>query len=229
MIVHDVGEMVRGEAVRLDQHLVVYAGVLEDDLAANEVADARLAVLRYGEADDVRRSGGEFLLHLRFRETLARAVVADELLPRALLLPQRSQAFRRAETTVRRALFDQLTSVPGVDRRPLRLAIGAVRPADVRPLVPFQPQPAQRLENLSLGFGVGALAVGILNSQNELAPMCLREHIVEKADVGRSDVRVAGRARRDADAYGTLCGAVHGVSVLSVGFCVETVPRLEDL
>ena len=130
-------------------------------------------------------------------ELAAVAVVAELGLARALLLAQRLEPLARAEAGVGGAARHELTRVVAVDRGALALAVGRVRAADVRPLVPRQAEPAQRLEDLSLARRVAALAVGVLDPEHELAAVLLRDRVVEQRDVGGADVRVTGRARRD--------------------------------
>ena len=88
--------------------------------------------------------------------------------------------------------------MPAVDLEPLALPVGAEGPAHVRPFVPDKAQPAQGLEDHPLAGGMGALAVGVLDAQQELAARLLGERVVEERDVGGADVRVARGRRCDA-------------------------------
>src|SRR5439155_25087688 len=73
--------------------------------------------------------------------------------------------------------------------------------------VPVEPEPAQRLLDLSGRLGDLAARVGVLDPQVELATLVAREEPVEERGVDTADVQEAGRARREADAD------THGVSV----------------
>ena len=80
----------------------------------------------------------------------------------------------------------------------LGLPVRRERPADVRPLVPVQTKPAQRVVDLLLAAGVEAGPVGVLDAQHERPALLARERQVEQRHVRRADVRIAGRRRRDA-------------------------------
>ncbi len=203
VVVYDVGEVVRGVAVALEQHLVVHQVVVDADLAAQQVGDGGLALARHRQADHVRLPRGAAPRRLGGRERAAVAVVAErvrDLLP-SLLLAQRFEALPGAEARVRGAAGDELLGVVAVDREALALAVRPVRAADVRPLVPRKAQPAQRLEDHALGGRVRALAVGVLDAQDELPAVLLRPGVVEQRHVRRADVRVAGRAGSDSRSH----------------------------
>ena len=193
VIVDDVREVVRREAVRLEQHLIVDLLVLERDLAAEAVLDDGLTFLRHREANDV----GLLRVHAphRFvlRDATAEAVVAGRFLLCALCSTQCLEPDLGAETRVRRALVDEDLRVLRIDRRALALAIRAVRTADVWPLVPRQTDPRQRAQDRVLRLLRGAGAVGVLDAQHELPTVLLRKHVVEERDVRRADMRISRR------------------------------------
>ena len=89
-----------------------------------------------------------------------------------------------------------------VDLAALGLAVGPVRPADVRALVPGQAHPAQGAQDGRLGIRGRARAVGVLDAQDELAAVLLGEDVVEQGDVGGPDVGIARGRGRDANANG---------------------------
>src|SRR5262245_34016977 len=95
-------------------------------------------------------------------------------------------------------LLDQLVGVLLVYLTTLTLTIRAVRTTDVRALVPFDAEPAQRVEDLLFGLAGRAQLVGVLDAQDELAAVLTSETEVEQRDVGGADVRIAGGGRRDA-------------------------------
>src|SRR5262245_40375076 len=74
----------------------------------------------------------------------------------------------------------------------LRLTIGTVHAADVRPFVPIKPEPAQILENADLGFLRRSLDVGILDAQDERPVLAVREKPVEQGSARVTDVKVTG-------------------------------------
>ena len=80
------------------------------------------------------------------------------------------------------------------------LAVGAVWAADVGAFVPGEADPAEGFEDLLLGGGDEAGAVGVFNAEDEFTAALFAEEVVEEADVGGAYVRVAGGRRGDADA-----------------------------
>ncbi len=82
-----------------------------------------------------------------------------------------------------------------VEQRPqcLAVALGALGLHD-RPFVPVELQPAQRVEDLLDVLGRRALAVGVLDAQQELSALVAREQPVEQGGARAADVqRARGR------------------------------------
>ena len=73
----------------------------------------------------------------------------------------------------------------------LGLAIGAVRTTHVGAFVPVQTEPAQRLENVLLGFCGTAGLVGVFDTQDKLAAVLTGKAQVEQGHVGGTNVRVS--------------------------------------
>ena len=185
VVVHNRGQVIGGEAVALEQHVVVEQGVLEGDFAAQLVVDDGLALRRHGEADDVLDAGAD-------AESAAAALSAARplgLLPR---FAQRVQALRGAVAAVGLALVEQPIGRLDVERQPLGLAVGAVRPADVGAFIPVQTEPAQRVEDQFFGSLDGAGLVGVLDADDELSAEASGEQPVEEGGADVADVRLAG-------------------------------------
>ena len=132
----------------------------------------------------------------------ARPGIARRKLRGHLLLACGFKLFRGAEAAVGSAVGEQHLAMFAIDVAALRLAIGAKRAADIRALVPREAEPAQGVEDLLLGGGDETGAVGVLDSEHKLAATLAGVDVVNQADVGGADVRVAGGAGSDADAYG---------------------------
>ena len=66
-----------------------------------------------------------------------------------------------------------------------------------RPLVPVELEPAQRVEDLLDVLGRRALAVGVLDAQDELAALAAREEPVVQCRPRAADVQHARRRRRE--------------------------------
>src|SRR5690606_28745728 len=112
------------------------------------------------------------------------------------------QTLGSAEAAEGVALADQQLAVFTVDLAALALAVGAVGTANIRALVPIQPQPAQGVEDLLFRFGAGAHLVGVLDTQEELAAGLASDALVGQGDVGSAYVGVPGRRRRNPGAHG---------------------------
>src|SRR5262249_25524227 len=75
----------------------------------------------------------------------------------------------------------------------LCLAIGRIRPADVRSFVPAKPEPLQSCDDVfRVGF-IGALFIRVLQAQNEFAFLPARVEIVIKSSASGADMQVACR------------------------------------
>ena len=67
--------------------------------------------------------------------------------------------------------IDQSLGVLGIDVSSLALTIRTMRAADIGSFVPFEPQPAQRIEDHLLRLGGGTNTIGVLDAKDELSPM----------------------------------------------------------
>src|SRR5690606_24925616 len=78
---------------------------------------------------------------------------------------------------------------------PLALVIRLMRTADLRPLVPVDPQPAKPPEDRLQRFGDIPLSIGVIDAQHKTAAALPRQQPVEKRGANPADMQVAGRAR----------------------------------
>jgi hypothetical protein len=104
--------------------------------------------------------------------------------------------------------------VLAIDFGALGLAIGAVGAAEVGAFVPGEAEPAEGVEDLLLGGGDEAGAVGVLDAEDELAPALPRVEEVDEANVGGANVGVAGGRGGDADADVLFSLRGHGCQLL---------------
>ena len=74
---------------------------------------------------------------------------------------------------------------------PLRLEVRFVRPADLDPFVPVQPEPTQVFGDLPLGAGHVALGVRILDAQDERSAGLPGEQPIEQRRPRAADVQMA--------------------------------------
>ena len=75
-----------------------------------------------------------------------------------------------------------------------------MRSADVGPLIPVEPQPAQTLHDARDHLPRRSLGVGVFDAQDEGAAMAAGVEPVEQRRAGAADVEIAGRRRRETDA-----------------------------
>ena len=177
-----VGGRLRAQRAQ-DHHLA--RGVRDVVLAAHHVGDAHVAVVdRHGEVVEraaVRAADHEVLDRLIRRGDLAADLVVDD----RLALVRHAQA-HRALVLVGVPVGEQLLDRLGVRGRPLGLR--------ERPLVPVELEPAQRVEDLLDVLRGGALAVGVLDAQHELAALAARQQPVVQCRPRAADVQHARRA-----------------------------------
>src|SRR5271163_3541811 len=128
--------------------------------------------------------------------------VARRKLRSHLLFTCSLKLFGGAEAAVGGTVREEQFNAFAVDLRAFRLTVGAVRAADVGAFVPCEAEPAEGVEDLLLGGGNEAGAVGIFNAQHEIATALAGLDVVDEADVRSADVGVTGGVGRDAYACG---------------------------
>ena len=178
--------------------------MVDRDRAVDEIVERRLA-WRHADADGARLVRRLELRHLPGRERQAPAVVDPAFALRFRLGARGLQPLLRAVAVVRVAVSHQAVGRGLVAVEPLGLEIRPVRSADIRALVPLEPQPAQALENSADHLRRRPLEVGVFDAQHERAAVPPGEEIVEKRGTRAADVQVAGRRRRESDARSHRC------------------------
>ena len=166
--------------------------VREVVLAADDVRDAHVAVVHRDREVVERaavRAGDHEVVDRRQRE---RDVAADHVLHDDLALVRDLDA-DGALVLVAVPAREDLVDRGAVLGRALELA--------VRPLVPVEPEPGEGVEDLLDVLGRRALAVGVLDAQDELAAAPAREQPVVEGGAGAPDVEGTGRRRCEADAH----------------------------
>ena len=192
VIVHDVGEVVGGHPVGLDEDLVVHLAVLDLDVAVDHIIEAGDAGAGDLLADDIRLPGGQTLLDLLFGQVAAAAVVVGHLAAGALLGVEGFQPLLGAEAVVGFALGDELLGILLEHAHPLALDIGAHRAADVRAFVPVQARFAQGvIDDVHRAFHIAAL-IGILDAEDEGAVRVLGHQVGVQRGAQVANVHIAG-------------------------------------
>src|SRR5699024_5794274 len=107
------------------------------------------------------------------------------------------------EGFVRVAGLQELRGDVGVDVHPLGLPVRAVRAADLHPLVPVQPEPAEGVEELFVGLLRVPRRIGVFDPEDELPAGVAGVGPVEQGGSDQPDVRGAGGRGAKAYAYFT--------------------------
>ena len=151
------------------------------------------------------------------------AIVAGGLAPTHLFPAHLVQALGGAEAVERMTGVDQLASMRLVDVEPFALAIGPVRPADIRPLIPLQPKPLQGTQNVLLGFRRAARGIRVFDPKYKLAAMTLGEGQAKEGHIRGTDMGIACRRRRNTGSYSHISinrgkfGAAGNVTLTDMG------------
>ena len=199
-VVERIHEVVGGNAVGADDHVVAEQRVLPADLAAHDVVDHDLALV--GDRKPDRRPATLGLergaLGLAESPALARVHRGQPRRDRGLSLGV--ELLGGAVAAVGRALGEHRVDGRHVHGSSLRLQVRGVRAADARPLVPVEAAPAQRALDLLDRLGVLALLVGVLDAQHERAATSPGVQPVVQGRPDPADVEESRRGRAEADA-----------------------------
>src|SRR5579864_9247834 len=187
-------------------------GAVECDGAMNQVVElhrtwrdpeanrARLpSALPRGNLSHRQRAAGAIVL-----PALARAFGADSVGDRPAGFPEGFalclELLRRAVAKVRVTLLDQALSQPAMAIEPLGLKVRRVGTADLRPLVPIEPEPAHPVQDALHHFRRRSVDVGVLDAEHEDAAVPAREEPVEERRPGAANVKIAGRGWGESNA-----------------------------
>ena len=202
VIVHHIREVVGRHAITLHEHLHIDLGPGNFDGTPEQIVDDAAPCLRDLHADHMGFPGVDARRGLLLGKAQAVAVVARRFLGELLGSADLIKALGGAEAGKGMAVGHQLLRCGLVQIAPLALPVGPVGAADLRALIPVQPQPAEGLENCRLAFCRGTGLIRIFDAQHELTALASRKGHVEKGNVGGADVRIPRGARRNAGTDG---------------------------
>ena len=205
-IVADHGEVIGGRAIGAHQDHVVHHVCREAHVAIDRIIEFdRTMTERYFQAPNMGLSCIDARLCLFGREAAAGAVVA------------RIAAFGRfggstflvelllcAEARVDHATFFQALERICVGVETLGLKVRAMVAAYFGAFVPVEAEPAHRAQDDLLVLFGGALGVGVLDAQDEIAIVSTCECPVINGCARAADVELSGRRGSETDAYGFL-------------------------
>ena len=162
-VVHHRAEVVERHSVGTQDHLVLQLLVLRGDLALHEIAEGRRAFVRHAEADHgAGRAFGQVFV-------AARSGIFERVLLLRRLLAQLVEELLAAVAPIGASVRDQRRRVLLVCREAVHLEVRCVRATDLRSLVPGEPEPPQPVEDRLLRLLRAALAIGVLDPQDERA------------------------------------------------------------
>ena len=212
VIVNDIGEVVGGHAVLLDEHHIIQGIVGEGHVAEHQIIVAGFAGGGGILADDVGGACVQLGLDLLGGEPQAVLVVLEHLAPRlgggAALL----ELALGAEAVVGVPALDQLLGIGQVHVLALGLDVGAVIAADIGAFVPVDAAAPQGIvDDLGCALDI-ALLVGILNAQDEFAAHLLGKQVAIQGGAQSAQVHKArgGRRKSGADLVGHMCFLLAG-------------------
>ena len=182
MVVHDVCQVVGGQVIStLVEDLVVEHRAVEADASTDHIVDLDLYIGLYEEAHHVLLACCDEALDLLSGERQGvahRAARRSIVLEVGLRLALRLEFLGCVEGNVGLACVEELLHVLAVDISALALAVGAAVAAIAYSLVEVYPKPLEGLDDVGLRPRDEALAVGILDAQQELAAVALSEEVV---------------------------------------------------
>ena len=173
VIIDHVSKVISGEAVGLEQNLILQLLILYGDIAVNGIVERSDTLCRHLLTDDIGRARREQTVNFLLREAAAVAIVPAE----RIFLMQRSQTLLRTEAVICFSFLYKLLGILFISIHALALHIRPIRPADVGAFVVLQANRFQGVVNhldsaLHLTF-----LIGIFNPQDEIPALILRNQI----------------------------------------------------
>ena len=195
VVVNDIGQVVGGHAVALEEHFVVEQTAVHGDIATNKVVDSDVNVVRELEAHHVGLATVNAVLHFVGTEAEAvlhlltgGAVVLEGLLLCLVFFTLGVKYFGLVEGVVGPAVGQQLLGILSVEGLAVTLSVGTVGAADMDTLVKLYAQPIEGLNDVLLGTWHKARLVGVLNAEDHLAAILAGKKVVVKGGAHAADV-----------------------------------------
>ena len=194
MIIDNIGEIVGGQSIRLDQHVIIQRIAIHLYMAVNHIIKARLAGGGDVLANYVGLARVQLRLNFFFAQVQAMLVVFEGFALRFGLLTRLFQPFGAAEAIIRVAGFHQLLCVGQIHRFALGLHIGTAGAAHIGAFIVRKSGGFQGCVNhIRRAFYLAPL-IGILDAQNEFAAVAARPQIGIQRGAQVAKVHIAGRA-----------------------------------
>ncbi len=194
-------EVIGGRSVRADDHEVVERVGREGHRSSDGVVEHDIAPgLRHRDTPYVGLTRGDARRGRGRAERAAGPVIPGGTAGRPGCVSLRGEFLGGTEARVDRPGLPQLSEGPVVQRSACGLEVRPVGPTRLGTLIPVQSEPAQRADDGGGVLGSRTLWVGVVDPQHERATRAAGERPVVDGRPRSSDVQVARRARREADA-----------------------------
>ena len=207
MVVHDVGQVVEAGAVGPLDDVVLLAGPLDLDLAADQVVDHQRALAGHLQADDRPAALGLEAGPLGRRLGHEAAAVDERPLLALGRLPLGLEFLGRGVVVVGRPGRQEPLDRRPVALAPLRLVVGGIGAAHLRPLVPVDAQPPQAVQDRGQGLLDVPLLVRVVDAEDELAAVPPGEEPAKQRGPHAADVQVSRRTGGKTRANGHEAGS----------------------
>ena len=211
MIVDDVGQMVCGHAVGLEEHLVVKQTGVHGNVSADEVMDSDVYVFGEPETDYIGFAGVYAALRLLHSEAEAVlhlaagvAVILESLLLGLVFFTFGLEGFGAVEGVVGPSVGKQLVGILAVESLAVALAVRAEGATYMNTLIELYSQPVEGLDDVLFGTGYEAGLVGVFDSENHLTVLLAGEEVVIEGSADAADVEWPRGRRGKTDSYHLL-------------------------
>ena len=202
VVVDDVGKVIGGQAVGLDEHVVVQRVARGFDMAVERVVKAGRAGEGDVLTDDIRLAALHAAQGLLLGNVQAVLVILPLLAAGRGRVAPGLELLLGTKARIGGTALHQLHGIGQVDATPLGLDVGAVVAAHIRALVIFQASLPQALVDQLHRAGHLAFLIGVLDAQDELAPVLLGEQVGVEGGAQSAQVQIACGAGREPGAYG---------------------------
>ena len=191
VVVNDVGEVIGGQSVGLNEHLIVQVGVVHGHIAIDGVVEGGVTG---GDllTDDVGFPSGQLGVDLLLAQVAAVAVVFGHFALGGSGFPQLFQALLGAEAAIGQALFHQQLGVFLIIGHPLGLDIGANGAAHVGAFVVVQVAALHGALDDGHSVLYLPLLVGILDAQDEFALVVAGDEVGVEGGAQVAHMHIAG-------------------------------------
>ncbi len=201
VVVDDDREVIRRDAVAFDDDEIARVFGGKRNFAFDHIVEGVGLVLRHAETHARHAAFGFERLALLRRQIAVSARITRRLAGVRLLFAFFFQFFFGAVAQVSQPFVEQFLPVDFINIETFGLAVRSVFSADIDAFVPIDAQPFHVFQLAFFAAGHVAFHVGILDANDEFAPLIASEQIIEQRRSGVADMQMARRARRVTYAY----------------------------